>query len=177
LKVEQENKYYENKLKKLNKDLRNRIDQRKKELEKTNEIYDLKNQDVKNEALQKEFDAKDRVSKEIAKAMETKQQRLQDMKDELMKNKELIDRERQVLTDRNNFQMTSMQTDFDQTYKERYAEAYNQAQQINDTTQDTIVRMEADTTESIQESNRLAKKKMDTVIKTNEDLIARERDA
>lgn len=177
MKVEQENKYYDNKLKKLNKDLRNRIDQRKKELEKTNEIYDLKTRDVKNEALQKEFDAKDRVSKEIAKAMETKQQRLQDMKDELMKNKELIDREKQVLTDRNNFQMTSMQTDFDQTYKERYAEAYNQAQQINDTTQDTIVRMEADTTESIQESNRLAKKKMDTVIKTNEDLIARERDA
>ena len=177
MKVEQENKYFENKLKKLNQDLRNRIDQRKKELEKTNEIYDLKTQDVKNEAMQKEIDTKDRVSKEIAKAMETKQQRLQDMKDDLMNTKEVIDRERQVLTDRNNFQMTSMQTDFDQTYKERYAEAFNQAQQINDQTQNTIIKMEADTTEGIQESNRLARKKIDTVIKTNEDLIAREREA
>jgi len=177
LKVEQENKYFENKLKKINKDLRNRIDARKKELEKTDEIYDLKTQNVKNEAVKKEFDAKERVSKEIAQAMERKQERLQEMKEELVKDKGLLDQERELLTDRNNFAMTSMQTDFDQTYKERFAESFNRAQQINDQTQNTIVKMESDDTEGIQEANRKAKKTMDIVIKTNEDLVARERDA
>ena len=158
MKVEQENKYFENKLKKINKDLRNRIDSRKRELEKTDEIYDLKTQNVKNEAVKKEFDAKQRVSNEIAQAMERKQERLQEMKDELVKDKQLLDDERQLLTDRNNFAMTSMQTDFDQTYKERFAESFNRAQQINDQTQNTIVKMETDKTEGIQEANRKAKK-------------------
>ncbi len=177
MKIEQENKYFENKLKKLNQDLRNRIDVRQKEIAKTEEVYDLKTQNVKNEANQKEVEAKEKVSREIAMAMENKQNRLQEMKQQLNKDRELIDAERQLLTDRNNFQMTSMITDFDQTYKERYADAYNQAQMINDRTQNTIVKMESDTTEGIQEANRLAKKKMDNVILTNEDLVARERDA
>jgi HSP20 family molecular chaperone IbpA len=177
LKIEQENKFYENRLKKLNEHLRKRIDGRQKEIEKTEEIYDLKTQNVKNEANQKEVEAKEKVSKEIAMAMENKQNKLHEMKEQLNKDRELIDAERELLTDRNNFQMTSMQTDFDQTYKERFAEAYNQAQQINDQSQNTIVKMEADTTEGIQEANRDARKKMDNVITTNEDLLARERDA
>lgn len=162
-------------LKKLNKELGNTIEQRQKEIRKTKELYDLKNEQLKVDQSNAQADIRENFNKEFLDANNEKLRKLEHYQTTLKRDKELMDREREILTVRNDSQMKNMLEEYNQNFRDRYQEAHLRAQKIHDDTQHTLNTMDANTKFEIQESNRLSKMKSDDVVRRNENTLEKQR--
>ena len=163
-------------LKKLNRELSNKITQRETEIKKVQEMYDLKNQHLKINEGKREHEIRQNSQRNILTANEEKNRKLQSYKDQLSNDKTRLETERSMVEERNSSQMTNMLDEYNQTYRERYDEAHIKAQDVHSNTQEVLNQMNADTRFEVQESNRLSKRHSDSIVQRNEGLLERQRE-
>ncbi|MBT7608817.1 MAG: hypothetical protein HN576_03615 [Bacteriovoracaceae bacterium] len=163
-------------LKKLNRELSNKIAQRNKEIKKSEEMSNLRSQQVKVNERNRENEIRNNIQKDILIANKKKQEKLQTYKDQLERDKTKLENERVQVSERNDSQMRNNLNEYKQSYRERYTNAHEKAQNVYNETQTVLNQMSADSRYEIQENNRLSKKQSDSIVQRNENLLHRQKE-
>ena len=163
-------------LKKLNNDLKSKIASREKELKYTDRLFDDKKQLLRIQHAKETHDLKSNHNKNILEAAEFKEQKLNEYKANLNRERNRLEKEKLNLATANKKQMDSMLQEHNMNFRERFETAETQARDINDRTQKALLKSDEDSRTEIQESNRLASLASSSVKQRNQDAIDREKE-
>lgn len=161
----EQNKAY---LKKLNRDLRNRINLKEKELQKVKEFYDIKKGEVQEEGKDKVLLQKMQLDERMMRNTERTQARLEEIKHKTELQKQQIDEHLNTFKKRNQELLNIEKADLDQKMLDDKLKFEELSSEVAHRNQLDIQKIKNDTDLAISTESDEARHRLNTLTKDNE---------
>jgi len=128
----------------LNEGLRDQVVVKQKELERVKEHWDAKIENEKAVGTEKHLLQHDLNDQKIAQSIKEREDRLLEVQNQFKKTQDLLEKEKQTLSQDHQHKMEDLTLVYDDKYKYNFEKAQDQIQQINEHTNSVIQKQRSD---------------------------------